>query len=78
MTEDSKTKATALRTMVDKLDNRPAGRNGYVTYLPELKEILNELSNYVPVGIHLDQYGTEGDTVSVTVKLGFALERSLL
>lgn len=70
--------STALRTMVAKLDNRRPGANGYVTYLPELKDILNELSDRVPVGIQLDEYGTDGDIVSVTIKVGIALERSLL
>lgn len=76
--ENEKEPQTALRTMVDKLDNRRPDTNGYVTYLPELKDILNELSDHVPVGVQLDQYGTGGDIVSITIKVGFALERSLL
>lgn len=70
--------STALRTMVDKLDHPRPGANGYATYLPELRDILNELTDRVPVSIQLDEYGTGGDIVSVTIKVGFALERSLL
>ena len=76
--ENEQEPQTALRTMVEKLDNRRPDSNGYVTELPELKAILSELSDRVPVGVQLDQYGTGGDIVSVTIKVGFALERSLL
>lgn len=70
---------SALKKMVEKLDNRDrAAHLGYVTYLPELQEILSELSPRVPVAI-LEDYGAVGDgEIGVTVKIGFALERDQL
>lgn len=68
---------SALSEMVDKLDNRRPNTAGYVTGVPELQAILAELSPLVPVGIYLDalQYG---DDVSVTIRVGFSLERNQL
>lgn len=69
---------SALSDMVAKLDGL-TNTHGYVTALPELRDILAELSNLVPVGIHLSeiQYSPETD-VSVTITLGFTIERDHL
>lgn len=66
---------SALKHMVERLDNRQLGTSGYVTDVPELRAILAELSDLCPVGIHLSeaQYGDEN--VSVTIKFGFTIER---
>lgn len=63
----------ALRTMVDKLDNRPKGNGGYVTYKPEIMAILSELTDLVPAVIleeKNDDYG-----ISVMIKVGFTIGR---
>lgn len=70
---------SALKTMVEKLDNRPRGNAGYVTTLPELQSILSELTPLVSVAIleshsPIDQAGE----ISVDVRLSFTLERALL
>ena len=70
---------SALKHMVDQLENRRPGASGYVTALPELTAILSELSPLVPVGIQLSeiQYAPD-EEVSVTIKLGFTIERKHL
>jgi hypothetical protein len=77
--ENNENKQSALKTMVEKLDNRQPGSLGYATKLPELQAILSELTPRVSVAI-LESHSSidrDGD-ISVEVKLGFTLERSLL
>ena len=70
--------SSALRDMVEKLDNKKRGMTGYVTYLPEVKAILNELTDRVPASIiHTNTTGPAGD-ISVQITIGFTLERDLL
>lgn len=70
---------SALKTMVEKLDNRRPGSSGYVTTLPELQAILSELTPRLSVAIleSNQPYGHTED-ISVEVKFGFTLERELL
>lgn len=70
---------SALKAMVEKLDNRRWGTSGYHTHLPELIEILSQLTPRVPVSI-LQSYSpidVDGE-ITVEVKLSFTLERALL
>jgi len=68
----------ALKAMVEKLDNRPREQSGYVTHLPEVKAILNELTERVPASvIHTNTRGPKSD-ISVNITIGFTLERDLL
>lgn len=82
MTTPEKRDFTALKTMIEKLDNRRQGDSGYVTYLPELKAILDELSPLVSVGILRGSGGgihpDDTDTVDITIKFGITLSRSEL
>lgn len=70
---------SALKAMVEKLDNRQRGSQGYVTTLPELQAILSQLTPRVPVAI-LEYYSPidRAGEISVEVKLSFTLERALL
>lgn len=70
---------SALKAMVEKLDNRQRGSLGYVTTLPELQAILSQLTPRVPVAI-LESYSPidRVGEISVEVKLSFTLERALL
>lgn len=70
---------SALKTMVEKLDNRPRGNAGYVTALPELQAILSELTPRVSVAI-LESHSPidHAGEISVDVRLSFTLERALL
>ena len=64
--------STALDTMKQKArEGHAKGNNGYVTYLPELREILAELTDLVPVGVQVtfDPRGTD-----VMIKVGFTLD----
>lgn len=68
---------TALQAMVRKLDNRDKmSQAGYVTNLPEIKAILDSLTNATPAVV-LEQTA-HGNDVSVLIKIGFTLERDLL
>lgn len=67
---------TALQAMVRKLDNRDKNQAGYVTHLPEIKAILDSLTDLVPAVV-LEQTA-HGNDVSVLIKIGFTLERDLL
>lgn len=68
---------TALRDMIARIDAGHArGNSGYVTYIPEVPAILNELSKRVPVGIVAErQHGT---TINVTLTIGFTLDETEL
>lgn len=72
------TDQNALNAMVKKLDNRRRDQSGYVTYLPEVINILSELTPRVPASvIHTNTNGPAGD-ISVQITIGFTLERDLL
>lgn len=68
---------SALAVMVDKLDNQRPDSNGYVTYLPELRAIMSELSDLVPLNVFHRGNRTNNE-IDVEVKLAFSLERDLL
>jgi hypothetical protein len=68
---------TALSRMVEKLDNKRPGTTGYVTYRPEIVDILNELSELVPANVFLEESQFDNE-VRVTLKVSFSLERDLL
>jgi hypothetical protein len=77
--EKSKHDQSALKAMVEKLDNRRWGTSGYSTHIPELQEILSQITPRVPVSI-LESYSPvdrEGE-ITVEVRLSFTLERALL
>jgi len=69
---------SALKEMVWKLDKKQRDQTGYTTYIPEVKDILNELTNLVPASVI--QTGTHGpkQDISVKITIGFTLERDLL
>lgn len=67
---------SALAKMVEKLDNKRPDSRGYVTNLPELRDIMLELSDLVPLNVFHN--GNRGDEIDVEIKFGFALERNLL
>lgn len=77
--ENKEEKQSALKTMVEKLDNRQPDTSGYVTHLPELQEILSQLSPNVSVSIVESRSSANSDKdISVMVKVRFTLERELL
>jgi len=67
---------TPLTKMVDQIDNRRPGTNGYIAYRPEIVEILNSLSERVPFNV----FGTDDayGNINIQIKGGFTLERELL
>lgn len=69
----------ALKAMVEKLDSREPDTDGYVTHLPELQEILSQLSPNVAVSIVESRSSVTSDKdISVMVKVRFTLEREAL
>ena len=68
---------TALKTMVEKLDSRPAATRGYVTNPAELQAILSELSPNVSVNV-LENRNAYRKDVSVEIRLAFTLARDEL
>lgn len=79
ITDENESSQSALKTMVEKLDNRKAMHNGYVTKLPELQAILNELTPLLSVAI-LETHSPVDNPgeISIQVKFGFTLERDQL
>lgn len=65
-----------LKAMVDRLDKRGPQQRGYVTNRDEAIEILQGLTKHLSVGIYVTR--EVGDDISIELKAGFTLERSLL
>lgn len=67
---------TPLSKMVEKIDNRKPGTNGYIANRPEIVEILNSLSERVSFNV----FGTDGvgGDINIEIRGGFTLERDLL
>ena len=60
--------------MVRKLDTRNKRTDaGYVTHLPEIKAILDSLTDFVPAVV-IEQTA-HGNDVSVMIKIGFTIGR---
>jgi hypothetical protein len=77
--EKNENPQSALKEMVEKLDHRQPGSGGYVTHLPEIQRILSELTSLVPaVVLQRSSPGDAEGDVSVEIKIGFTIERSLL
>lgn len=77
--ENKEDKQSALKAMVEKLDNRQPGTAGYNTTLPELQEILSQLTPRVPVSILESRSSVDREKdVSVEIRIRFTLERELL
>ena len=79
--EENKKAQSALRKMVRKLDARNKRTSqGYVTNRDELMAILSELTPLLSVAILEEErpYSVQHKEISVTIKLGFTLERDLL
>ena len=66
----------ALKAMYSKLDNVKLGQRGYIAYLPEVKEILGELSSCVPANVWFTSH--EAGVDGIEIKIGFHLDRSEL
>jgi len=66
---------SALRNMVEKLNNRQGGTSGYVTDAKELSEIMKELTPRVSVGIHDERNSMDHrhGSVPVLVKMSFMI-----
>lgn len=66
---------SALRNMIEKLNNRQGGTSGYVTDAKELSEIMKELTPRVPVGIHDERHSMDyrHGSVTVSVKMSFTI-----
>ena len=63
---------SALEKMLEQLGTKRHG--GYVTRLPEAKEILSELSEFVSVGIRKEET-LDPDMVEIKLTIGFTLSR---
>lgn len=67
---------TPLTRMVEKLDNRRPGANGYIANREEVVDILNSISKLVSFNV-FGADGVGGD-IHIEIKGGFTLERDLL
>lgn len=69
---------SALEEMIRKLDNRVGGAGGYVTNTPEIQAILSEITSLVPASVVDRTRDSNGNIISVEIRIGFSLDRSLL
>ncbi|KIA74371.1 hypothetical protein ANMWB30_09440 [Arthrobacter sp. MWB30] len=69
---------SALQTMVRKLNERGQESRGYVTGIPEIQQILSELTALVPASVGRTNLSGSADDVSVEITIGFTLERGQL
>jgi hypothetical protein len=69
---------SALKEMVWKLDKKPRDQTGYITQIPEIQDILSEITPRVSALVaHTGTHGPKQD-ISVQITIGFTLERDLL
>lgn len=76
--ETNKEDQSALHEMVKKLDNRVGGAGGYMACMTEVQAILGELSPLASAAISETTRNPSGKIISVDIKIGFSLDRSLL
>lgn len=68
----------ALRQMLFRFSNRQPNTAGYVTHLPEVKAILNELTDHVPALVAEEAVRYNGNEVSVKITIGFTIAKDEL